>query len=910
MVALEGGRGDHRVAGGDDAVSAGSGHPDDEVVAHGLVAFRGPPEDSAVAHAAGESGRQRGFLRRAVRRLGGPRVLGPRVARVAAAQLLAHLGVRALPEAAQVARRLDGPAVRREQLEDDRHLPRADPRRLGEAEQLLQLRRRDDRAVLAVVERPPCGRWAAASRSGARRSRRARVPGSSQRSGSSSAGRLVRPRQARERPPRAGRLRGRRRGAAAAAARPPPRARAARGPPPGGRPRLRDPAGTGRSPSSEAVVPVLRERPDGAGVLVEAVRDLACARPRATRARRGSPPARSAPTPAPATPPVTSSATQQIALAHAALPPEERARRPSSRTSRGEPGSRRRATRSGKPASSARQQRLVPVPSSRGTPTARSRGSACRRRRGLVATSRLLQLARAALTPGGASRRRSAAESTSESVVGGSPRIAGRQPSPSTAHAAAARAPPPATSRTRARRGCSGSRCMASPSGVSRPPDTAPSRSRRRHRRREPSRGRRLEPLERPRRRRPTPAPRGAGPARSTRSISGSRRGRRRSRASQSRTTRPGPVRPARPARCSAESAGCAPARAGRARAPGRSAAPCAGPSRSRRSRPRRSATSRRRSSRGSPCARARGRERDVLLLGRERAVQRQHPRAGESAASSACARRISGAPGRKHRTCPPALARTARTASARRQRAARTRPRPGTDGPAPRSPGSRRGSARPGPASSVADITSSRRSSRARHACRAKASARSACRLRSWNSSSTIVRKPLEQRVRLEPPRQDALGRDEQARVAVRSAARSAPASRPPRRASSPAPRRCAARSSAPRRGAAGAGRRGRPRRAPAARASSCPSRAARRARRPAPWRAPRARAPRARRSEAATGTGRCYPNGTAPARAHGLRTGERRVRGTPRPRGAFTFVDVDSRLTEVCRGRSSCCG
>ena len=36
VVALEGGRGDHRVAGGDDAVSPGSGHSDDEVVAHGL----------------------------------------------------------------------------------------------------------------------------------------------------------------------------------------------------------------------------------------------------------------------------------------------------------------------------------------------------------------------------------------------------------------------------------------------------------------------------------------------------------------------------------------------------------------------------------------------------------------------------------------------------------------------------------------------------------------------------------------------------------------------------------------------------------------------------------------------------------------------------------------------------------
>ena len=36
VVALEGGGGDHRVAGGDDAVSPGSGHADDEVVAHVL----------------------------------------------------------------------------------------------------------------------------------------------------------------------------------------------------------------------------------------------------------------------------------------------------------------------------------------------------------------------------------------------------------------------------------------------------------------------------------------------------------------------------------------------------------------------------------------------------------------------------------------------------------------------------------------------------------------------------------------------------------------------------------------------------------------------------------------------------------------------------------------------------------
>ncbi len=45
--------------------------------------------------------------------------------------------------------------------------------------------------------------------------------------------------------------------------------------------------------------------------------------------------------------------------------------------------------------------------------------------------------------------------------------------------------------------------------------------------------------------------------------------------------------------------------------------------------------------------------------------------------------------------------------------------------------------------ASIVADMTTSRRSSRASIACRASANARSACRLRSWNSSSRMVANP-----------------------------------------------------------------------------------------------------------------------------------------------------------------------
>src|SRR2546429_8057432 len=73
-----------------------------------------------------------------MRGLGRPWVFGPWMAGVTRAELFAHFLVRAVPEAAEVARDLDRPAVRREQLERDRHLARANSRRFGEAEQLLQ----------------------------------------------------------------------------------------------------------------------------------------------------------------------------------------------------------------------------------------------------------------------------------------------------------------------------------------------------------------------------------------------------------------------------------------------------------------------------------------------------------------------------------------------------------------------------------------------------------------------------------------------------------------------------------------------------------------------------------------------------------------------------------------------------
>ena len=409
------------------------------------------------------------------------------------------------------------------------------------------------------------------SRSGARRSRRPRVPGSSHRSGSSRDGRVVRPRQAAttaacrsaSRPATDSRRRSR------SADSPRPRrstASASR------RAASSGSGGIGRSPSrsrSYASCATARTEPEASSKRCTTSVLTPSSHSRSTRlATRtiGS-------DAAPATPPVTSSASSSS-------PPRTPLSRPSIapvpelRTSLDEPGSRRRATRSGKPASSARRSRSSPVLSSRGRfPTvargicraagslrspAGTRALGCASGPGPDEAPRkdsLSSSAALALTPRGASRNRSAADRTSESVVSASPVTAGRHPSPSTAQTAAARAPPPADSSTRARRGWRGRRCMASPSCVSRTPDSAPSRSSSLMPAASPSAGGASNQSKSsgfP----PQASTSRSGPARSTRSISGSRRGRRRSRSSQSRTTLPGPVRPARPARCSAESAG------------------------------------------------------------------------------------------------------------------------------------------------------------------------------------------------------------------------------------------------------------------------------------------------------------------------------------------------------------------
>ncbi len=74
------------------------------------------------------------------------------MSRITASQFLPHLGIRPLPEALQVTRRLHGPPVWRQQQQKNRLAARADARRLSQAKQLLQFHRRGDAAVVAIVE--------------------------------------------------------------------------------------------------------------------------------------------------------------------------------------------------------------------------------------------------------------------------------------------------------------------------------------------------------------------------------------------------------------------------------------------------------------------------------------------------------------------------------------------------------------------------------------------------------------------------------------------------------------------------------------------------------------------------------------------------------------------------------------
>src|SRR2546425_10079417 len=81
-----------------------------------------------------------------------PWIFGPRMLWVTAAQLLSHLRICSIPEAAQIARELNRAAVRREEREQHRLASRTDAWRLAETEQFLQLDRCRHAAILAVLE--------------------------------------------------------------------------------------------------------------------------------------------------------------------------------------------------------------------------------------------------------------------------------------------------------------------------------------------------------------------------------------------------------------------------------------------------------------------------------------------------------------------------------------------------------------------------------------------------------------------------------------------------------------------------------------------------------------------------------------------------------------------------------------
>ena len=241
------------------------------------------------------------------------------------------------------------------------------------------------------------------------------------------------------------------------------------------------------------------------------------------------------------------------------------------------------------------------------------------------------------------------------------------------------------------------------------------------------------------------------------------------------RTATPGPSRPARPARWSADAARRARSPAGSARWWRRTAGGGPGRRRPRSTRPRPSGWSRRCRWRAPPCAGRAGRgQGGVLVVGGQGPVEQvdvdRRRRAALRRAARRCAR-ISPAPGRNTSTSPSGSAqhpwRTAATAPARCARGAGgapSGPRPGATrlslvitgagGPSPPSRAATRSPSR------VADMTSRRRSGRRwRRASRARARPRSACRLRSWNSSKITRPTPVEAGIALQAPGEDALG-------------------------------------------------------------------------------------------------------------------------------------------------------
>ena len=84
--------------------------------------------------------------------LGAPGVIRPRMLRIPPLHLLLHLGVGRVPEVAQVGRHLQGLAARRQQVQQHRHATIGHARRIGQAEQLLQLHRQHGWLAVRVFD--------------------------------------------------------------------------------------------------------------------------------------------------------------------------------------------------------------------------------------------------------------------------------------------------------------------------------------------------------------------------------------------------------------------------------------------------------------------------------------------------------------------------------------------------------------------------------------------------------------------------------------------------------------------------------------------------------------------------------------------------------------------------------------
>ncbi len=87
------------------------------------------------------------------------RIVGPGMLRISTAELFFHLGIRGAPETGQIASHLLRTVVRAEQMQQHRHTPARDARRLAKPKQLLHPDGEYGRLARFVVEPNLTARW-------------------------------------------------------------------------------------------------------------------------------------------------------------------------------------------------------------------------------------------------------------------------------------------------------------------------------------------------------------------------------------------------------------------------------------------------------------------------------------------------------------------------------------------------------------------------------------------------------------------------------------------------------------------------------------------------------------------------------------------------------------------------------